>query len=383
MSQVLLVEDDPIVRLAYTKVLRTSGLSLDTASDGMEALEKVRRGGFDAVVSDINMPRLSGIEFLRALRELSLDVPVVLVTGGPALETAVRAVEYGAYRYLTKPVDIEALRETVRGAAEQGEKARLRREGQAAPAPTPVPTLRPSDEEIQLAEKFDDALAGLWMGFQPIVTWGRRGLFGYEALVRSDGAMGRPDLIISAAERLGRLADLGRAIRARVASQAAAAPQGALLFVNLHARDLEDPDLMDPAAPLSRHASRVVLEITERTALEEVSDIHARVERLRALGYRLAVDDLGAGYAGLSSFARIEPDVVKLDMSLVRGVDQSPLKQSVIRSVVRLAEELGIQVISEGIELPAERDTLCALGCDLFQGYLFGKPARGFVAPSL
>ena len=381
MSQVLLVEDDPIVRLAYIKVLRTTGLDLETAADGMEALEKVRGGAFDAVVSDINMPRLSGIDFLRRLRELSLDVPVVLVTGGPALETAVRAVEYGAYRYLTKPVDIEALASTVRGAAELGQRSRQRRADTPPPSP-PVP-LGPSAEEMAYAQSFDDTLAQLWVGFQPIVEWSGRRLHGYEALVRSDGPFARPNEILAAAEKLGRLADLGRAIRRRVASLRPAAPEGSLIFVNLHARDLEDPDLMDPSAPLSRIAPGVVLEITERTALEEVSDIESRVERLREMGFQLAVDDLGAGYAGLASFACIEPDVVKLDMSLVRGVDVSPLKQSVIRSVLGLAQELGIEVISEGIELPAERDALAALGCHLFQGFLFGKPERGFMKPKI
>jgi EAL domain-containing protein (putative c-di-GMP-specific phosphodiesterase class I) len=381
VSQVLLVEDDPIVRLAYIKVLRTSGLDLETAEDGVEALEKVRGGAFDAVVSDINMPRLSGIDFLRRLRELSLDVPVVLVTGGPALETAMRAVEFGAYRYLTKPVDIEALATTVRGAAEQGQRSRQRRA--EAPPPVPPMPLGPSEEEIAYAQSFDDTLAHLWLGFQPIVEWNGRCVHGYEALVRSDGAFARPNEILAAAEKLGRLADLGRAIRRRVAALSTAAPAGARLFVNLHARDLEDPDLMDRQAPLSRIASRVVLEVTERTALEEVSGIEARVEQLREMGFQLAVDDLGAGYAGLASFACIEPDVVKLDMSLVRGVDVSPLKQSVVRSVLGLSEELGIDVISEGIELPAERDALAALGCHLFQGYLFGKPERGFQRPKM
>ncbi len=346
MSQVLLVEDDPIVRLAYMKVLRTSGLDLETACDGVEALEKVRGGVFDAVVSDINMPRLSGIEFLRALRELSLDVPVVLVTGGPALETAVRAVEYGAYRYLTKPVDIEALAATVRGAAEAGQRARERRS-----LPTPAGVVLPvtaGPDEIDAAQSFDESLAQLWVGFQPIVDWRRRQLYGYEALVRSDGPFARPSDLLSAAEKLGRLTDLGRMIRRKIADHAASNPPGVLLFVNLHARDLEDPDLMDRSSPLSQVSHNVILEVTERTALEEVSDIATRVGRLRDMGYRLAVDDLGAGYAGLASFARIEPDVVKLDMSLVRGVEGSPLKQSVVRSVVGLAEELGIEVILRG-----------------------------------
>ncbi len=378
MSQVLLVEDDPIVRIAYTKVLRTSGLELETAEDGVEALEKVRWGNFDAVVSDINMPRLSGIEFLRALRELSLDVPVVLVTGGPALETAMRAVEYGAYRYLTKPVDIEALATTVRGAAEAGQRARERRVQPPAPV---VP--RAGGEEIDLARSFQDSLSQLWTAFQPIVDARRQQLYGYEALVRSDGPFPRPLELLGAAEKLGRLDELGRAIRGKVAGQAPNAPPGALLFVNLHARDLEDPELFDRGSPLAKVSRKVVLEITERTALEEVSDIATRMGRLRDMGFRLAVDDLGAGYSGLTSFTSIEPDVVKLDMALVRGVDVSPLKQSVVRSVVGLADELGIDVISEGIELSAERDTLALLGCHLFQGYLFGKPERGFLKPRI
>jgi EAL domain-containing protein (putative c-di-GMP-specific phosphodiesterase class I) len=365
VSQVLLVEDDPIVRQAYSKVLRRGGLGLETAEDGIEALEKVRGGCFDAVVSDINMPRLSGIEFLRALREQELDVPVVLVTGGPALETAVSAVEYGAFRYLTKPVDIEALLETVLRAVAFGTLQRRRREGAADDAPA-------------VHVDLDGSLAKLWVAFQPIVSWSGRAVVGYEALARSEGALASPGVLVAAAEGAGRLRELGRAGRARVADAAAQAPPGALIFVNLHASDLEDEHLVDPAAPLAAHAARVVLEITERAALDGVQGVPERLAALRRLGYRVAVDDLGAGYAGLASFPALQPEVVKLDMALVRNVDQSPLQQRVIRSVVELGRELRMMVVSEGIETPAERDALAALGCDVFQGYLFARPARGF-----
>ncbi|BDG01124.1 EAL domain-containing response regulator [Anaeromyxobacter oryzae] len=367
MSQVLLVEDDPIVRHAYTKVLRSGGLALETACDGEEALEKVRGGGFDAVVSDINMPRLSGIEFLRRLRELSLDVPVVLVTGGPAIETAVRAVEYGAFRYLTKPVDIEALLDAVNRAVQAGAERRRR----PAPAAADGTTL-------------DGAIDRLWMAFQPIVSWSAGTVFGYEALVRSDAAGLRDaSAILAAAERSGRLRDLGRAIRARVAAAAPGAPDGKLLFVNLHASDLADEALYEASAPLSVHARRVVLEITERAALEGIDALAERLAALRALGYRLAVDDLGAGYSGLASFPALQPEVVKIDLSLVRGIDRSPLQQRVVRSVTELGRELGARVVCEGIEAAAERDALVALGCDLLQGYLFARPERVFSTPVL
>ena len=120
---------------------------------------------------------------------------------------------------------------------------------------------------------------------------------------------------------------------------------------------------MSPESPLSKIASRVVLEITERCSLDGVAGLAAKLAAMRGLGFRLAVDDLGAGYAGLSSFATLEPEFVKLDMSLIRGVDASPKKRSVVSAMIRLCtQELGMQVISEGIETSAERDALAAEG---------------------
>ncbi|MCP5157694.1 MAG: EAL domain-containing protein, partial [Ectothiorhodospiraceae bacterium] len=131
-------------------------------------------------------------------------------------------------------------------------------------------------------------------------------------------------------------------------------------------------------ALLSKQAHRVVFEITERASLDDVPDASSRVAALRKLGFRIAIDDLGAGYAGLASFAQLEPDVVKYDMSLIRDVHQSPTKQKVLESMTRLFAELDLLVISEGVETPEERDTLTALGCDLLQGYQFARPGPAF-----
>ena len=106
------------------------------------------------------------------------------------------------------------------------------------------------------------------------------------------------------------------------------------------------------------------------------------MSRLRALGYTLAIDDLGAGYAGLTSLTKLEPEVVKLDMSLVRGVDQSMRKQHLVASMARVCLDLGMLVVTEGVETVAERDTLTRLGCDVLQGYLFGRPERSFASVS-
>ncbi len=151
-----------------------------------------------------------------------------------------------------------------------------------------------------------------------------------------------------------------------------------MLFVNLHVTDLMDPWLSAPEAPLSKIAHRVVLEVTERSSLDEVKDVRARVAALREMGFRIAVDDLGAGYAGLTSFTLLEPEIVKLDMTLVRDVHRNSTKQKVIRSMTALAQDMGMTVVAEGVETTEERDTLIDLDCDLLQGFLFARPGRPF-----
>jgi EAL domain-containing protein (putative c-di-GMP-specific phosphodiesterase class I) len=105
-----------------------------------------------------------------------------------------------------------------------------------------------------------------------------------------------------------------------------------------------------------------------------------RIANLRALGFQIALDDLGAGYAGLTSFTQLEPEYVKLDMSLVRDVHENSTKQKIIRSMVRLCHDMGKLIIAEGVERTEERDALVDLRCDLLQGYLFAKPAKPFPA---
>jgi EAL domain-containing protein (putative c-di-GMP-specific phosphodiesterase class I) len=151
--------------------------------------------------------------------------------------------------------------------------------------------------------------------------------------------------------------------------------------MSLHSRDLLDESLFSPDQPLTAIASRVVLEITERAALDDVEDARDRVARLRKLGYRIAVDDLGAGYAGLTSFVTLEPEYVKLDVSLVRGIDQQPMKRSLVRSITQLCRELGFEVVAEGVETCAERDVVVDCGCDLVQGFLIAKPGKPFPTP--
>jgi EAL domain-containing protein (putative c-di-GMP-specific phosphodiesterase class I) len=245
-----------------------------------------------------------------------------------------------------------------------------------------VRTRRPQGNDLAgLQVSRDRALSSLWMAYQPIVRAATGSLFGYEALLRSDDlSLPDPAAFLDAAERLGRVHDVGRSVRSKASLSLNFVPPPALLFVNLHAVDLDDRTLTSTSAPLTANASRVVLELTERASLESIDDVPMRIARLRELGFRIAIDDLGAGYSGLTSVALLEPEFVKLDMALIRDVHKSPVKRKLVRSMTTLFKDMGIKVVAEGIEVLEERDTLIELGCDLLQGFLVARPARTFPA---
>jgi EAL domain-containing protein (putative c-di-GMP-specific phosphodiesterase class I) len=376
---VLVVDDDEVLARSYARMLSAAGYDVEIRLNGEAAIEAVRSVSLDVVLSDVDMPRMGGIALLERIRSHDLDIPVILITGNPSLDTAVAAVQHGALRYLTKPVDAQQLRSVTADAVRLHRLARAKRS--ALDLAGGVDRL--VGDRAGLISSFGRALDTLWIAYQPIVSWSRREVFGYEALLRSrEPSLPHPGAVLDAAEQLKRLPELGRTIRSRAAEAIASMPEHACLFVNLHTHDLLDEDLFEPGRPLARIANRVVLEITERASLHHIVDVQARIGRLRESGFRIAVDDLGAGYAGLTSFAHLEPEVVKLDMSLVRDVHAQPTKQTLVRTMIAMCRELGMQIVAEGVETPEERDAIVEAGCDLMQGYLFAKPGLAFPAPS-
>jgi EAL domain-containing protein (putative c-di-GMP-specific phosphodiesterase class I) len=373
-GDILVVDDEPELARGICRRLTLRGYNVVCAEDGADALVHFKTQEFDVIVTDIAMPNMDGIQLLRHLREHDSEVPVVLITGEPAVSTAVKALEYGAFHYLTKPVPFSDLEEVVDKAACLRRMARMKR--QAAEL---VERTIPRDSRIPLENSFYKALESLWMAYQPIVEAKTGRIYGYEALVRSgEPSLPHPGALLDAAERLNMLDVLGQTIRQRSAGPMRKAPKDTVLFVNLHTTDLLDPTLMSPDTPLSKIARNVVLEITERASLDQVKDLRARIATLREMGFRIAVDDLGAGYAGLTSFALLEPEIVKLDMSLVRDVHLNSTKQKLVRSMTALARDMGMMVVGEGVESMDERLALESLGCDLLQGYLFAKPSKPF-----
>jgi EAL domain-containing protein (putative c-di-GMP-specific phosphodiesterase class I)/CheY-like chemotaxis protein len=368
LGRVLVVDDDPSMRKICARVLGNEGWEVVVVDGGRSAIDSVRDSAtpFDCVVSDVHMPEIDGFALIAAIRRHDDDLPVLLMTGDPSLDGAVRAIDNGAVSYLSKPFDHEMLAAGVARAARRHGVARMRRRASST-----------TDSDFHdKALRFESALASSWMAFQPIFDVPANRTFAYEALVRTEEeSLKRTDVFIATAERLGRIPDLGRTVRAAVADAACDIPDDLLIFVNVHGLELADDDLFSDSCALAPLASRVVLEITERVGLDPVAG-PARVAELRKRGYRIAVDDLGAGYAALGALATLEPDIVKLDMSLVRDLDRHPTKRRVVGAIATLCRELGSRVVAEGVETQSEFSALREAGIELIQGFLLARPTR-------
>ncbi|MBN1653508.1 MAG: EAL domain-containing protein [Deltaproteobacteria bacterium] len=373
--RIMIVDDDVEMGRMIARKLKSDAYTPELFDDPREALKAARAGCHALLITDIIMPGLDGIELMRQIRRFDFDVPIILLTGMPSIETAKKAVELGAFRYLTKPPESNELLSAVRKAAFAHRISKIRREAVALQGGHGYSPADLAGLDVAL----DYALESLWMAYQPIVRAADGSVFAYESLMRTQSeALPHPGAILSAAETLGRLEELGRRVREIAPLPFVGQGNDTMLFLNLHPRDLLDEKLLDWDTALGTLSTRTVLEITERASLDKVPNASETIAYLRAQRYRIALDDLGSGYAGLTSFAALEPDFVKLDVALVRDVDANKTKQKLIRSVVVLCRDMQIQVVAEGVETSSERDKCLELGVDLLQGFFIARPGKPF-----
>lgn len=219
------------------------------------------------------------------------------------------------------------------------------------------------------------------MAFQPIVDMAARRVWGYEALVRGTEGEG-------AGAVLGRVNHANR-YRFDQACRVKAITGASQLFQAPHLRltiNFMPNAVYEPAACIRASLAaaekvgfareRIVFEFTENERID-VAHIGRIVAEYRRLGFMVALDDFGAGYAGLGLLADFPPDLIKIDMHLLRGIDTSPARQAIVAGIVGIARTLDIRVIAEGVETREELAVLAAAGITLFQGYLFSRPAIG------
>ncbi|MDR7268574.1 EAL domain-containing protein (putative c-di-GMP-specific phosphodiesterase class I)/GGDEF domain-containing protein [Pelomonas saccharophila] len=218
--------------------------------------------------------------------------------------------------------------------------------------------------------------------FQPLVAIDRAEIFGFEALTRgpADGPLHSPLVLFEAAARLGRLVELEHLIVQRALQRFKQLGLPGQLFLNVTADTLlgareHAGRLAAELAELGLPTSRLVIELTETRPIEDLAQLDDALQALRERGFRVALDDLGEGFASLRRWMQMRPDFVKIDRHFIDGIAQEPLKQQFVRSIVEMAATSGCEVVAEGLEQEPDLDVLRRLGLTICQGYLFARPS--------
>ena len=217
------------------------------------------------------------------------------------------------------------------------------------------------------------------MAFQPIVDVTAGRIWGYEALVRGVAGEGAHQVLSQVTEQNRYAFDQACRVKAIELAGRQISDQTTKLSINFMPNAVYEPSAciratLAAASRMQFDTRRLMFEFTENENIVDVGHLQHIVQEYRRMGFTTALDDFGAGYAGLSLLARFQTDLIKIDMELVRDIDSSRVKQAIVASLVGLARELDIVLLAEGIETEAELRVLRAAGIDLFQGYYFAKP---------
>ena len=219
------------------------------------------------------------------------------------------------------------------------------------------------------------------MAFQPIIDIATGSVFAYEALVRGADGQSAGEVLASIEPDMIYKFDQACRVKAIELAGALFAPgDDAKLSINFMPNAVYEPNAcirasLAAARRVGFDPTRLMFELTENERMPDVGHVRHIIQAYQARGFTTAIDDFGAGYAGLGLLADLHPDMLKLDMALIRGIDVSAARRTIVASVLRMADELGIRCIAEGIETAAELQTLREIGVRLCQGYLLARPA--------
>ncbi|MFH1060125.1 MAG: GGDEF domain-containing protein [Pseudomonadota bacterium] len=218
--------------------------------------------------------------------------------------------------------------------------------------------------------------------YQPIMDLREGHVFGWEALARGpeESYFHSPQMLFDFAEEVGSVFTLERVCREQALAGLGQMGQGQKLFLNIHPRTLGDPAFRpgETMVLLERYGlspHNVVFEITERHPIKDFTLFHRTLDHYRSQGYLVAIDDVGTGYSGLTSLAKVRPDFIKVDMSLIRGIDINPVARALLETLVTFADKIGCAIVAEGIETDTELTSIMAMGVHYGQGFHLGRPA--------
>lgn len=219
--------------------------------------------------------------------------------------------------------------------------------------------------------------------YQPIIDLAEQWILGYEAFSRApEGPFANPSYLFTIASEMKVLWQLERLCREQAVARLPELEPDQLLFINVEPESIFDPELRR----WSREAGlegRVVLEVTERSGVEEYILFRRVLDVIRSVGLRVAVDDVGSAYSGLRMIAETQPDFIKLDMGLTRGMRDETVRRELVSTIADFSTRVGTPLIVEGVEEPADLEVLRTIGVRYVQGYLFARPAPHFAQVDL
>ena len=372
-GRLLVVDDEAVPRLIVARAAATLGIAADGAASLAEAVARIEAVAYDVVVLDLGLRDHDGIELLRCLRQAGSDAVLVFVSGfdervRQAAARLAAALGLRVAGTLGKPLLVDRLVALLRALPERTHAGNAEDGAEIDPA-------------LLAAGIEGDEIVCL---FQPKVTLRERRLVGVEVLTRwRSPALGlvRPDQFIPLAERAGLIDRLTQ----RVMTQALAlfrpwhaARPDLTLAINLSPVSLTDLSLPERiCAALAESgvpAAALVLEVTEGAVMDDHLAAADILTRLRIRGVKLSIDDFGTGHSSLLSLLHLPFSELKIDQRFVATCLHDPEAPKIIRAIVSLARELGLQLVAEGIETEPVADLLTRLGCPVGQGYLFDPP---------
>jgi EAL domain-containing protein (putative c-di-GMP-specific phosphodiesterase class I)/AmiR/NasT family two-component response regulator len=349
-----------------------------TARDAREAIDLAELHAPDVALLDVRMPGGGGSHAAREIRRRSPETRIVALSASADPRTVASMVRAGAVGYVGKDQPADEVLRAIHRSADGRASLVVNRLGEVAERLVEQQTrhvVHLADRARVSAERIEEAIRGdvIHTVFQPVVDLNDGRILGVEALSRFPTKPRRsPETWFAEAAAHGLLARLELATAIRALEHLGEIPEGVYLSVNVSSETLREPRL--PELLRSLTAERVMIELTERSPIQDYEETGARLAELRALGSRLAIDDVGKGFSGLAHIVELSPHVLKFDRSLVTGVDADAHKSALIARLSSYADQVGMEVVAEGIETVAELETLRGLGVRAGQGSLLGRP---------
>jgi len=376
--RVLVAEDVPTVREALEGLLQVErGLELaDSVGDAQGAIKAAKRERPDVALVDVRMPG-GGLHAAREIRKCSPETKVIAFTAHHDRGTVLEMLEAGAVGYLLKGGTVDAIVEAIEQAAAGQSIFSVEVTGDIVE--TLVRQLGVQRKVLEKKERQErrirralDSEGVLEMVFQPICTLGGTTV-GAEALARFRATPRRaPDRWFAEAENVG----LGRELELAAVKAALAAlpslPPKIYLSLNVSPKTVLSAGLLKLVK--GSEPSRIVVEVTEHAPIADYKRLNTAVDALRAFGVRFAVDDAGAGFASLRHILRLAPDFIKLDRTLIDGIQSDRSRQALAAGLISFAERIDATIIAEGIEKLAELNMLASLGVGHGQGFFLARP---------